>query len=70
MLSYRSEVSAYINHLVWQVVLQSGMKIRRKLDTLRLFYDFISNCILYYIVCVNSVHYHTEIACSEPISHA
>ena len=44
-------------------------KSLRELDTLMLFYDFISYCIIYYVVCMRSVHYHTEIACFEPISH-
>ena len=47
-----------------------GYESRRKLDTLSLFYDFISDYILFYVVFINSVHYHTEIACSEPIFHA
>ena len=39
------------------------------LDTLMLSYDFLSNCILYYVVCMNSVYYDAEIACSEQVSY-
>ena len=55
----------YHNQSVSQVcVLQLAMKIRRKLDTPRLFYDLLSNYILYYAACMNRVHYHTKIVCS------
>ena len=41
------------------------MKSHKRLDTLRLFYDFLSNYILYYVVRIKSVQNHTEIACSD-----
>ena len=46
------------------IVLQLAMKSQRILDTLMLSCDILSNFILYYVACMNSVHYHTEIACS------
>ena len=71
MLSYRSEVLVYRNQSVRQVVvLQLAMKSCGVLDTMMLSYDFLSNFILYYVVRMNSVHYHTEIACSEQVSYA
>ena len=71
MLPYRSEVLVYHNQSVWQVAVpRLAMKSRRILNTLMLSYDFLSNNILCYAVCMNSVHYHTEIACSERDSYA
>ena len=71
MMPYRSEVLVYHNQSVCQVVeLQLVMKSCRILDTLMLSYDFLSNYILYYVACMNSVHYQTGIACSEQVSHA
>ena len=45
-------------------------KNERELDPLVSFYQFISYCILYRVVCVNNVHYHAEVVHSGPISHA
>ena len=53
-----------------QYVRSLATKSDRELDTLMLFYHFISYCIIYYVVCMKSVHYHTEIARFEPISNA
>ena len=52
-----------------QYVRLLATKSHRELDTLMLFYDFISCCIIHYVVCMKSIHYHTEIACFELISH-
>ena len=71
MLPCRSEVLVYHDQSVRQVVLlQLAMKSRRILDKLMLCYDFLPNCILYYVLRMNSVHYHTETACSEQVSYA
>ena len=69
MLPYRSEVLVHHNQSVHQiVVLQLAMKSCRIRDTLMLSYDFLSYTM--YVVCMNSVHYHTEIASSEQVSYA
>ena len=66
-----TQVLVYHNQSVCQVVvLQLAMKSRRRLDTLMIFYDFLSNCILYFALCMTSVHYHTEIPCSEQVFYA
>ena len=52
------------------VVLGLAVRSCRRLNTLMLFYDFLSNYILYYVVCINSINYHTKNACCEQFSYA
>ena len=54
----------YPNQSVFQITSYEKLQKTRQTEVTLLC------CILYYVAFMKSVHYHTEIACSEPIYHA